>query len=575
MQRKPDLASVEWALWAACVAILPLPIWIVQFPPLQDFPLHMARTAIQAGYGRPGSAYAEHFQLASVPVPYSLADWVWRALGVFFPLPTAGKILVSLTLVGLAISLAYLRRSSMARSPAPLLLLLPLFFNSSLHMGYVPFLVALPLLYVTLGYWWAHHSPMRLGQMAALGALALLVYLAHLYGFLVLSVSLATLALLSPRRAHALLSAALAPAPALALAAWAHLRTGGPHCEAWLSWLGASHRLLRWDQWLLDSNQPTLALLFRRAVTLLESFLSFSPRWDLFVLICVLLLGLPLLWLGWTQRQGYPHWWVLLAVWALLFLISPDYVEGFFLAERLPVVTAFLLVPLLGWPESSRARQVWLIAAVTLYLAQLSTLSQRYREIDRKLQDCYALLSQPSPASRMAFLRDRRSQFEGWVVPVAFLDYYRYVAVADALLPAKDPVVGAFRPVRHRSEPASHSYCLCDNEEQLRHYLCGRWWLGTGGYLLVVGQLTKSLEQVTRQCGLALRVRVGPFSVLRKTQASYHSAPPPLYESVRFEGDEEYVVVYQSPALGTPQLEGYNLVSHRGWAWLFRKELPL
>jgi len=255
-----------------------------------------------------------------------------------------------------------------------------------------------------------------------------------------------------------------------------------------------------------------------------------------------------------------------------VFLLAPDQVERYFVAERLPVFLGFLLVGLMGWPRSSRARHAWLVAAAALYAAQLGFLCWKYREIGARLEETYRVLAKIPPGSTFACLRHWRSQAEGWIAPAAFLEYYRYVETHDARLPVGDPIVGSFRPVRTRVPLSSGLLCMSAHETVLRHYVCDGWWVGPGGFLLVAGQWTGLVEAVTKACGYTPVVQLPRLRLLRRSGTGEPPLPAASYESTRFTGTEAYVLVYQSPEWGIPYLEGYRLREHQGWAWLFEKD---
>jgi len=293
--------QAERILLIGAIALLPLPVWVSRFPPLQDYTLHLARVSIEAHYHDPGVEYPRYFTLARWPVPYALADYLWRLLACGMSLDTAGKLLLSFSLWGLAASLVYFRLQVAGPPAAPVLLVLPLFYHHAFHMGYVPFITSLPFLYLAVGYWWAHRARGSLPQLVSLAVLALLAYLGHLYAFLVLAGSLLLLASLERERFHALLLSAGSLIPTLVLASISYLQHDELPCKTWLAWYGGSRHLRRWDQSLVDSGWPGLALLFRRALMVVEQFVSFSLRWDLMILAGVLVLTLALPYRGWKN----------------------------------------------------------------------------------------------------------------------------------------------------------------------------------------------------------------------------------------------------------------------------------
>src|SRR5918992_2775158 len=102
-------------LWVSLATILTglnlLPIWLVRFPPLQDYPYHLLRTHIIANYSNPAYDYHEKYILNFFPSPYSLVDYLAVILSWIFPLQFSWKLILSLYVILLPWSMFYLIRS--------------------------------------------------------------------------------------------------------------------------------------------------------------------------------------------------------------------------------------------------------------------------------------------------------------------------------------------------------------------------------------------------------------------------------------------------------------------------------
>jgi hypothetical protein len=219
-----------------------LPIWVGPHPPLYDYPNHLLEAHILAHYEAPQFAYWEGYEIRP--------GWEWRsnalasivlaALMLVLPSLLAGQVFLS-GCVALFVGgwWLLLRRQQAAW---PLLLLAPvLAFNYTWSSGFLNFALSITLgLYALLAYlrWQAGGHWLNL---LALALLLFLIYMAHLFGWVLVLVSLAVLAaaeLLPLRRAALLwlamgsaLPALLATRPMLALPA----ALIGP-----LAWAGAA-----------------------------------------------------------------------------------------------------------------------------------------------------------------------------------------------------------------------------------------------------------------------------------------------------------------------------------------------
>ena len=136
---------------AALLALLCLwPIWGQRFLVMQDYPQHLFISYVLHTYGDPAfdwSAYRVDLRVT----PYSLEYWLMHLLARFVSIETAGKLLVSLyvALMG-ALAVRGARRLPPAHTPWALLLLFPLVFNQTYFLGFLNFLLSLPLLFLAL-----------------------------------------------------------------------------------------------------------------------------------------------------------------------------------------------------------------------------------------------------------------------------------------------------------------------------------------------------------------------------------------------------------------------------------------
>ena len=124
------------ALWV-------LPLWVVAFPPMVDYPQQLALAAILRWYSDPVRRFRETYELA-LWTPHGLFKLLAAGLAWVMPIEVAGKLIVSASLLAVgAAALALCRRTGAPGWYA--LLALALTYNSIFYWGFVDNLLALPL----------------------------------------------------------------------------------------------------------------------------------------------------------------------------------------------------------------------------------------------------------------------------------------------------------------------------------------------------------------------------------------------------------------------------------------------
>jgi len=174
-------------LFALLSAISLIPLWSVRIPPMQDLWQHLALVDVIHAYDDPGSVYADYFLLPTAPKPNLVYYYLTHLLAYLAPLEVANKLVLSLYVVAFPASFLYLL-ASFGRSRRLALFAFPLVYNSMFGYGFVSFILALPILFLTLGTYRRFVAPrgpgLNLALGAAAGVLLALVYFTHLHVFL-------------------------------------------------------------------------------------------------------------------------------------------------------------------------------------------------------------------------------------------------------------------------------------------------------------------------------------------------------------------------------------------------------
>ena len=144
---------------------------------MSDLPQHAAQVATWIALGRPHYAYAPLFTLNWL-TPYLLGYVLTRLFALFFSVPVAIKIVVSLSMAALPLSTARLLRSA-GGDPRWAMIMAPLGFTMSFYWGFLNFLVATPaaILFLAHAFEYAQAPSRRKG--AWLGFFAFFLLLCH------------------------------------------------------------------------------------------------------------------------------------------------------------------------------------------------------------------------------------------------------------------------------------------------------------------------------------------------------------------------------------------------------------
>src|SRR3954468_6108393 len=86
------------ALAGALSAFGVLPLWLVTFPPMVDYPQQLALSAILRWYADPARRFRETYELA-LWAPHGLFKLLTAGLALVVPINVAGKLVVSAALL--------------------------------------------------------------------------------------------------------------------------------------------------------------------------------------------------------------------------------------------------------------------------------------------------------------------------------------------------------------------------------------------------------------------------------------------------------------------------------------------
>jgi hypothetical protein len=170
-------------LGALLATLLLLPLWIVRYPPLLDYPDHLARAFIIVHLHDPAYQFSNFYFTEWGPYPYLGMDLSLVGLQQLLPAEVAGRVLLSICVILVPMAGWWFLRQANPGHDGLALWTLLLSYDPFFLYGFVNFQLGLALCFFTLGLWLRYlRKPSTLLWVAAL-ALATCVYFTHLIAF--------------------------------------------------------------------------------------------------------------------------------------------------------------------------------------------------------------------------------------------------------------------------------------------------------------------------------------------------------------------------------------------------------
>jgi hypothetical protein len=546
--------AITTLLAAGLTVISLIPVWAVHFLPLQDYPLHLLRGHIIAHYSDPQYRYYDTFIVSLFPIPYILTDYIVAGLTLLLPVATAGKILLSVYIVLLPMSLFYLLQS-VAPAKAILGFFVFLFiYNWHFAMGFTSFVFSIPLFLFAVGYWWRHRLGAAWRHRVVFSALVLVVYLAHLYTFFFLLYSIGVLSLTESRSIRRLFDSLLPFLPSLVLLVVTF-------------WLQAPQ--VERGPTVIDYS--TLTARFRMIATPklnFHYFETYSPDRERHVFLAAGLLPLLLLPGSLRTLRRNSFGWLFLGL-TLLYLSLPQYLSTgqlVYLSIRVLIFIAFIGILCLEPPKRALSRGLAMGYLAALSLVSFAGTFRDYRRFNREFEDYFSVMMQIPSGERVSFRVDKRRSSGGHVDPYAYFCGYYYIEKGAGQTPQLEGCcAGLLRSLRYR-----RSYASPPNLENL----IGHWGVDVGGHNIVVYRSQKTaVDAVEEKYGFKPEVEAGGVGIYvrRKMVPPYDYMPGP-YDVSGLENNYNYLFLWQDPSRTNRDVaQQFELVALRGHAQLWRR----
>src|ERR1035437_5654287 len=174
-----------WRLTAVLIlaVLLLVPIWSAAFPPLLDYPNHLARSFVLAHLHDPAFTFSRFYRADWGFYPYLGMDASLAVLGRLFPIETAGRIFLSLCALALPAAVCFFLRQVNPGDDATALWALLISCNSFFLEGFLDFDMSLAVGFLALGFWLRWLAKPGGARWVAVLLMFTALYFTHLLGF--------------------------------------------------------------------------------------------------------------------------------------------------------------------------------------------------------------------------------------------------------------------------------------------------------------------------------------------------------------------------------------------------------
>jgi hypothetical protein len=380
-QRPRARALIRLAVAAAAV-LLVLPLWIVKYPPLLDYPNHLARVFILTHINDPSYQFSQYYTATLGLYPYLTMDVLLMGLQKFTTIFTGGRIILSLCALGVPLAAWFFVRQANPGNISLACWGLLSGYNIFFFWGFVNWQLSVALVLVVAGLWIRYLARPTVALWLALLVIVTVLYFTHLQGFGLAGLIVTAYAAF-PRKGSRSVIRAVAEGWALFLpGASLHLITRIATHETSAAWAMSFHPLSdKWDR----------LYFFMQGV---------SPRLDVLTLLILIGCAVAAWWRNREFKWNHP-WPAIIGGLFLLYWIFPGYGVNWAGDDAdvrlLPFI--MMLLPAMVY-VGRRARWLALVACL-LFCARSATVIQTFRSEQTELAGMARAFSMTPPNARV------------------------------------------------------------------------------------------------------------------------------------------------------------------------------
>jgi hypothetical protein len=365
LQSPAAIALVSLALIAAAVLLI-LPLWIVKYPPLLDYPNHLARIWILGHINDPQYQFSQYYTVTFGAYPYLTMDVLLLGLQRLFSIFTGGKIILSLCVVGVPLAAWFFVRQANRENTSLACWGLLAGYNIFFLWGFVNWQLSMALVLLVAGLWIRYLTRPTILRWLSLLVIVTVLYFTHLQGFGLAGLIITSYAALTVKGVRRIGFALLQGWALFLPGACLHLITRITTRETSAAWAMNFHPLS--DKW-------------ERLYFFMQGY---SPTLDTITLLALIACGFALWWRNREFKWNHP-WPAITAGFFLLYWVFPGYGVNWAGDDAdvrlLPFV--FMLLPAVAY-AGRRARWIALIGCL-LFCARTTTVVRTFRSEQREL----------------------------------------------------------------------------------------------------------------------------------------------------------------------------------------------
>jgi hypothetical protein len=365
VEQRKEVKFYNAALLMVLAAIL-VPLWIVKYPGMVDYPNHLARCYILAHY-RDNPFWQQLYYVDRSPLPNLAIDLIVTPLLGIMPLIVAGKVFLSLTAVLYVVGCSEVGRAVTGKPNWLALICAFTFYNSLLLYGFVNYIFGVGVLLCVLALWLRIRNAMTPLRFLLLCLLSMVAFLAHISSIVILGVVCCTIALIDFARDRRFASLLIK--------------------LAWLAspivFVGGFLKKHNGQTGTIDWGSPS-----EKLIALLAPIRSYSTAMDVVLIVVLLLCALAML--GGSKVHSSAI--VSIVLFALL-LITPKalWANTGWGADARYVVPAFMLLILSIEPRWGRWQKVALVVALAAMVLRTGSITASWLTISQRSEQVLAM----------------------------------------------------------------------------------------------------------------------------------------------------------------------------------------
>jgi hypothetical protein len=360
--------------------VLVLPLWIVRFPPLVDYPNHLARAFVLHHLNDSGQIFSSWYASDWGPNPYLVVDSILQALQYPFGIYVAGRLLLTFCVLALPLATWLFLRQASPGNEYLALWSLVVAYDTNFLMGFLSFQLSMALCFAVVAVWLAYGKAPRLSLWLLLLLLATTLYFTHIGGFAVAALVVVLYTWFQRRPLRQVGQALLLFVPGSAF--FLHMKMH--------SW---ANRSLDYNSWHFSAKLVSLTTPFR----------GYSRVIDLIALS--LFAAALFLALVRNREARFSRVWTAIAaaVLAVHWIVPERYGDLASIDTRFPPF-AFLFA--LAIPHLGGRRKVMIYAALAVFVLKTTYTTARFHSEQRKLETlATAFASVPEHARILACVK--------------------------------------------------------------------------------------------------------------------------------------------------------------------------